>query len=181
MYGATPHTPSFAKNCVVARRLLERGSRCVYLADFEWDHHGAAPGQDLGIDLPIKCQQTDRAIAALLTDLEQRGLLDSTVVVWGGEFGRTPFEDGTLGFGRDHHPRAFSIWLAGGGFRGGEVYGATDELGWDVIHNPVTWNDVQATILHQLGFNHLELTWRFGGRDFRLTDVAGNVIREWLR
>jgi hypothetical protein len=169
--------PTFANNCLLARRLVESGVRFVQLYDWGWDHHGSSPGESIDETLPIKCQQVDRAIAGLLTDLDQRGLLDETLVVWGGEFGRTPMAQGN---GRDHHIKGFSLWMAGGGIRGGITYGATDELGYAAAENPVHVHDLHATILRLFGVDHTKLTYRLQGRDFRLTDVAGNVVEAVL-
>jgi len=168
---------NFARNCLLARRMVERGVRFVNIIYASWDHHA-----NLAKELPYNAGCVDQPIAALITDLKQRGLLDSTVVAWGSEFGRTPLADngGGKNTGRDHHPFAFSMLLAGGGFRGGHVHGKSDELGWGVVEQPVEVNDMQATLLHQFGLNHLKLTHRFQGRDFRLTDVAGNVQTDWL-
>jgi len=176
MYGAEPGKPSFANNCLLARRLLERGVRFVQLYHEAWDQHG-----NLKKDLKQNCQDTDQASAALVKDLKQRGLLDDTIVIWGGEFGRTPMVQGTgEPDGRDHHPNAFTMWMAGGGLKSGLVLGETDELGFNVTKNKVHVHDLHATLLHQLGFDHTKLTYRFQGRDFRLTDVHGNVVREVL-
>ncbi len=177
-YGAEPGTRSFANNCVMARRLLERGVRFVQLVDDGWDHHG-----QLVRRLRQKASEVDRPIGALLTDLACRGLLDETLVVFAGEFGRTPMNQGGQSgdrYGRDHHGRCFSIWMAGAGIRGGAVVGATDELGFDVVDRPFTVHDLQATILHLLGFDHERLTYRHSGRDYRLTDVHGQVMRDVL-
>ena len=170
LYGAEPGVPSFAANCLLARRLVERGVRFVQLFHEAWDQHG-----DLVNGLTKNCRDTDQACAALVADLKQRGLLDDTIVIWGGEFGRTPMVQGGND-GRDHHPNAFSMWLAGGGFKGGHTHGASDDLGFTAAEDPVHVHDLQATILHQLGFDHERLTYRFQGRDFRLTDVAGRVV-----
>jgi uncharacterized protein (DUF1501 family) len=184
MYGAQPGAASLANNCLLARRLIERGVRFVQLHDWGWDFHGTGPGEDIRQGLVNKCRTIDKAAAALIRDLKSRGLLDATLIVWSGEFGRSPFREGrTAGganLGRDHHPFAFTLWLAGGGIRPGMTYGASDELGFDVAEDPVTPNDLQATILHLLGMEHTRLTYRYQGRDFRLTDVAGNVVREVL-
>jgi hypothetical protein len=183
MYGAELGASSFANNCLLARRLVERGVRFVQLFDWGWDNHGTGRTDDLMHQLPLKCAETDRAIAALLLDLEQRGLLDDTLVVWGGEFGRTPMNEernGSKFLGRDHHPHCFTMWLAGGGVRAGAVVGATDELGYHVVEDPIHVHDLQATILHLLGLDHEKLTYRFQGREFRLTDVAGRVVRKLL-
>jgi hypothetical protein len=174
MYGAEPGKSSFANNCLLARRLVERGVRFVELFHEAWDQHG-----NLVKDLKANCEDTDRACAALLTDLKQRGLLDDTLVIWGGEFGRTPMVQGGDD-GRDHHPNAFTIWLAGGGARPGITLGETDELGFNVARDRVHVHDLHATILHLLGFDHTKLTYRFQGRDFRLTDVHGNVVPQLL-
>src|SRR5262245_32922755 len=174
MYGTTPGRPSFANHCLLARRLVERGVRFVQLYDADWDHHG-----NLFTSLPRKCREIDRPVAALLTDLRRRGLLDSTLVVWGGEFGRTPMlqGDGGAGAGRDHHKDAFCAWLAGGGVRGGFTYGRTDDLGYYPVENPMHVRDLHATVLHLLGLDHERLTFRYQGRPFRLTDIGGRVAR----
>jgi hypothetical protein len=170
MYGVEPGKPSFAYNCLLARRLVERGVRFVQLYHEAWDQHG-----NLVKDIQQNCKDTDQASAALVQDLKQRGLLKDTIVVWGGEFGRTPMVQGGSD-GRDHHPNAFTMWLAGGGFKPGVVLGETDDLGFNVTRDKVHVHDLHATILHQLGFDHKKLTFRFQGRDFRLTDVHGNVV-----
>ena len=170
MYGADPAKPNFARNCLLARRLIERGVRFVQLFHEAWDQHG-----DLKNGLKNNCRDTDQASAALVKDLKQRGLLEDTLIIWGGEFGRTPMAQGTDD-GRDHHSRSFSIWLAGGGIKPGSVYGETDEFGFNIVLNPVHVHDLNATILHLLGFDHTKLTYRFQGRDFRLTDVHGEVV-----
>ncbi|HXJ56535.1 MAG TPA: DUF1501 domain-containing protein [Verrucomicrobiae bacterium] len=169
LYGAKPGDGSFASNCLLARRLAERGVRFIQLYHRDWDHH-----DDVKKDIPYKADEVDRASAALLLDLKQRGMLDETLVVWGGEFGRTPMAQGK---GRDHHIKGFSIWMAGGGIRGGITYGATDEMGYAAVENPVHVNDFHATMLHLFGIDHTRLTYRSQGRDFRLTDIAGEVIR----
>ena len=170
---------AFATNCLLARRLVERGTRFVNIYHATWDHHA-----NLDQGLSFNCVMADQPIAALLQDLKQRGLLDSTLVVFAGEFGRTPLGENRKGreanTGRDHHPFAFSIWMAGGGIRGGQVVGATDELGWNVIEDPVHVHDFQATLLHLFGFDHTKLTYRFQSRDFRLTDLGGNVVTKLL-
>jgi hypothetical protein len=179
MYGTTPGKTSFANNCLLARRLLERGVRFVQLFHTDWDFHGGNGAQNLLTELPKRCKDVDGPSAALLTDLKQRGLLDDTLVIWGGEFGRTPMVQGQVTsdiMGRDHHPRCFSIWMAGGGIRPGITYGATDDLGYNVVTDPVHVHDFQATVLHCMGIDHEKLTYRFQGRDFRLTDVAGKVV-----
>ena len=178
LYGAKPGAASFANNCLLARRLIERGVRMVQLFDSDWDHHGG-----LSKRLPAKCKDVDQAMAALVTDLKLRGLLDETLVVWGGEFGRTPLRQGISGDGtktdpgRDHHKDAYTMWLAGGGIRGGVTYGKTDELGFNIAENPVSTHDLNATILHLLGIDHERLTFRYQGRDYRLTDVHGSLVR----
>ncbi|MGQ0636634.1 MAG: DUF1501 domain-containing protein [Planctomycetaceae bacterium] len=174
MYGAEPGKTTFANNCLLARRLVERGVRFVELFHESWDQHG-----NLVKDLKANCDDTDRACAALVKDLKQRGLLDDTLVIWGGEFGRTPMVQGGDD-GRDHHPNAFTMWLAGGGIRPGITIGESDDLGFNVAHDPVRVHDLHATILHLLGFDHTKLTYRFQGRDFRLTDVHGNVVHQLL-
>jgi hypothetical protein len=171
MYGVDPAKPGFARNCLLARRLVERGVRFVQLFHEAWDQHG-----DLKGALKRNCADTDRPAAALVKDLKQRGLLDDTLVVWGGEFGRTPMVQGGDD-GRDHHNRAFTVWLAGGGTRPGITYGQTDDLGFNVAKDPVHVHDLNATILHLLGFDHTRLTFRSQGRDFRLTDVHGEVVK----
>ena len=175
MYGAEPGRPSFANNCVLARRLVERGVRFVELFHESWDQHGS-----LISGLKKNCRDTDRASAALVSDLKQRGLLEDTLVLWGGEFGRTPMVQGGTDDGRDHHPNAFTMWMAGGGIRPGITIGKSDELGFNVVEDRVHVHDLHATILHLLGFDHTRLTYRFQGRDFRLTDVAGNVAQKLL-
>lgn len=181
LYGVDPATPSFARNCLLARRLVERGVRFVQLYHTDWDHHGNAD-LDLNGGIEKTCLETDRASAALIMDLKQRGLLDDTLVIWGGEFGRTPmgeFRDPNK-LGRDHHIDAFSMWLAGGGIKPGQVIGATDEIGYNAVEDPIHVHDLQATILHLLGLDHLKLTYKFRGREFRLTDVAGHVVEKLL-
>ncbi len=180
-YGAQPGKASFANNCLLARRLVERGVRMVQLYDADWDHHA-----DLATRLPRKCQDVDQGMAALVRDLKQRGLLDDTLVIWGGEFGRTPMSQVDSGSGtatkpgRDHHKDAFTMWLAGGGVKAGLTHGRTDDLGYSVAENPVHVHDLNATVLHLLGLNHERLTYRYQGRDFRLTDVHGKVVRDLL-
>jgi hypothetical protein len=174
MYGAQPGKPSFANNCLLARRLVERGVRFVQLFHEAWDQHGNLVG-----DLKKNCRDTDQACAALIKDLKQRGLLDETLVIWGGEFGRTPMVQGGSD-GRDHHPNAFTMWLAGGGVRPGLTLGESDEFGFNAVTDRVHVHDLHATILHLLGFDHTKLTYRFQGRDFRLTDVHGQVVKALL-
>ncbi len=179
LYGVDLGVGSFARNCLLARRLVERGVRFVQLYHWGWDSHGTSPRDDIVESLPARCLETDRASAALVTDLRQRGLLDETLVVWGGEFGRTAMNearDGSTHLGRDHHRDAFSMWLAGGGIAPGVSLGETDDLGWRVTRDPVDVHDLHATLLHLLGFDHERLTYRFQGRDFRLTDVSGRVV-----
>ena len=180
-YGAQPGKASFANNCLLARRLIERGVRMVQLYDADWDHHG-----DLAGRLPRKCQDVDRGMAALVQDLKQRGLLDDTLVIWGGEFGRTPMAQVDSGAGvatrpgRDHHKDAFTMWMTGGGVKTGQTFGSTDELGYHIADQPVHVHDLNATILHLLGLDHERLTYRYQGRDFRLTDVHGHVVKGLL-
>jgi len=170
---------TFSANCLLARRLVERGVRFVNLFHASWDHHS-----DLDNEIVFCTKMADQPVAALLKDLKQRGLLDSTLVVWASEFGRTPLGENRRGSqpntGRDHHPFAFSIWMAGGGIKGGQVIGATDDLGWHITHDPIHVNDFHATLLHLFGVDHTRLTYRFQGRDFRLTDVAGKVVHRLL-
>jgi Protein of unknown function (DUF1501) len=179
MYGATPGKASYANNCLLARRLIERGVRFVQLNHEAWDHH-----YDINRRLKEQCAETDKASAALVVDLKRRGLLDDTIVIWGGEFGRTPMvendPEGVHKLGRDHHNKAFTVWLAGGGFKPGVTVGKTDELGFNVVDDRVHVHDLHATVLHQLGFDHEKLTYRFQGRDFRLTDVEGVVQTKLL-
>jgi len=179
MYGAEPGKASFANNCLLARRLIERGVRFVNCYHGSWDHHSDVAG-----GLKYQCGETDQACAALLKDLKQRGLLDETLVVWGGEFGRTPMVESSAALGRsmgrDHHPQAFTMWMAGAGVRVGHTIGATDELGFNIAERPVHIHDIQATILYLLGLEHTNLTYRFKGRDFRLTDVFGNLVPELI-
>jgi hypothetical protein len=179
-YGARPGSSSLANNCLLARRLVEKGVRYVQLFDWGWDFHGTGPGEDIRDGLTKKCQTMDIPVAALIRDLKLRGLLDDTLVVWGGEFGRTPFREGRTSkgavLGRDHYPDCFTIFMAGGGSKPGISYGETDELGFSIIRDKVHVHDLQATILHLLGLEHTKLTYRFQGRDYRLTDVHGNVV-----
>ena len=169
--------PSFARNCLLARRLVERGVRFVQLYHTDWDHHGN-PGTELGKSLDERCQETDQPAAALVRDLKQRGLLNDTLVVWGGEFGRTPQGEARDSLGRDHHLEAFTMWLAGGGVKPGQSIGQTDEIGYYVTEDQVHVHDLQATILYLLGLDHKRLTFRFQGRDYRLTDVGGNLVEK---
>jgi hypothetical protein len=183
MYGTEPGKASFGNNCLLARRLVERGCRFVQLYHRGWDHHGDYEGNDLKHALPNICRETDKAAAALVKDLKQRGLLDETLVVWAGEFGRTPMNEGRNGVpfpGRDHHPKAFSIWMAGGGIKPGLSLGQTDELGYNVVEDPVHVHDLHATILHLMGLDHTRLTYKHMGRNFRLTDVSGNAVQKLL-
>jgi hypothetical protein len=178
MYGEEARKPgTFAANCLLTRRLLERGVRFVQLYHRGWDQHGGIP-----TNLPKQCRDVDQPQAALIRDLEQRGLLEDTLIIWGGEFGRTVYGQGGLqaDYGRDHHGRCFSVWLAGGGIRGGMVFGQTDDYGYNIVSDPVHIHDLNATILHCLGIDHERLTFRFQGRDFRLTDIHGNVVQNLL-
>ena len=179
LYGPDVQKPgTFARNCLLARRLAERGVKFIQLYHQGWDHHGNLPG-----GIKVQCRETDQASAALITDLKQRGMLDDTLVVWGGEFGRTNYSQGKLApndYGRDHHPRCFTIWMAGGGVKPGLVYGATCDYGYNIVENPVHVHDFHATLLHLLGVDHERLTFLFQGRRFRLTDVAGEVARGLL-
>lgn len=179
LYGIEDERPSFARNCLLARRLVERGVRFVQLYHTDWDHHGD-PTNHLGAPLEARCREVDRASAALVLDLERRGLLEDTLVLWGGEFGRTPMSEVRKFIGRDHHIEAFTLWLAGAGVRTGTSHGRTDEIGYSVVADEVHVHDLHATILHLLGIDHERLTFRFQGRDFRLTDVHGCVVREIL-
>jgi hypothetical protein len=180
LYGAKPGKPSFANNCLLARRLVERGVRFVQLTHRTWDMHGLASDDDLVNHCPAACAETDQPSAALVQDLKQRGLLDDTLVIWASEFGRTPVRQEGAYMGRDHHPKAYTIWMAGAGVKPGVAYGSTDEFGYNIAENPVSIHDVNATILHLLGIDHTRLTYRFAGRDFRLTDVEGDVVRPVL-
>ena len=181
MYGVQPGKTSFANNCLLARRLVERGVRVVQLFDSNWDHHS-----DLTNGLPRKCKDVDQAMAALVQDLKQRGMLNDTLVIWGGEFGRTPMQQVQAGNGnatkpgRDHHKDAFTIWMAGGGVKPGITYGRTDDFGFGVAENPVHVHDLNATVLHLLGLDHERLTFKYQGREFRLTDVHGKVVKGLL-
>jgi uncharacterized protein (DUF1501 family) len=170
---------TFAYNCLMARRLVERGVRFVQCFHAGWDHH-----RNLSTQFEIQCRDTDQPSAALVKDLKQRGLLDDTLVIWGGEFGRTPFIQGDITdikrWGRDHHPYAFTVWMAGGGIKPGITYGDSDDFAFNAIKDPVDVHDFQATVLHLLGVDHERLTFRFQGRQFRLTDVHGNVVKPIL-
>jgi hypothetical protein len=179
MYGAQPGRPSFANNCLLARRLVEGGVRFVQLYHTDWDHHGSG-GDNLTTGLDNVCRQVDRPIAALITDLKRRGLLDDTLVIWGGEFGRTPMGEVRDSVGRNHHIDTFTMFLAGGGVKPGLNLGTSDELGFAAVEDRVHVHDLQATVLHLLGLDHTKLTFRFQGRDFRLTDVHGEVVEKML-
>ena len=170
LYGTKGADGSFASNCLLARRLAERGVRFIQLYHRDWDHHG-----NIKNDIKLKAEEVDRASAALILDLKRRGMLDDTLIVWGGEFGRTPMAQGN---GRDHHIKGFSMWLAGGGIKGGISHGKTDELGYSAVEDVVPVHDLHATMLHLLGIDHKRLTYKFQGRDFRLTDVHGHVVRK---
>ncbi|HWE01537.1 MAG TPA: DUF1501 domain-containing protein [Tepidisphaeraceae bacterium] len=178
LYGAKPGQASFASNCILARRLVERGSRFIQLNHRDWDHHGGLPA-----GLPARCKDVDQASAALVMDLKQRGLLDDTIVIWGGEFGRTAYSQGEIrkdSFGRDHHPRCFTIWTAGGGFKAGHIHGQTDDLGYNIAADPVNVHDFHATLLNRLGVDHKKMVYRHEGRDYRLTDVSGEVVKDLI-
>jgi uncharacterized protein (DUF1501 family) len=183
-YGAAPGESSFANNCLLARRLVEKGVRFVHLFDWGWDFHGTGPKEDIRGGLTAKMAATDKPVAALINDLKERGLLEDTLIVWGGEFGRTPFREGRTSkgdiLGRDHYPDCFSVMLAGGGVKGGFQFGETDEMGFGGVKDKVHVHDLQATIMHLLGFDHERLTYRFQGRDYRLTDVHGHVVKDIL-
>jgi Protein of unknown function (DUF1501) len=179
LYGVKPGEAGFAANALLARRMIERGVRFVQLYHTDWDHHGER-GNNLDDDLEARCREVDQASAALVLDLKQRGLLEDTIVIWGGEFGRTPMGEVRETTGRDHHIDAFTIWVAGGGFKPGYLFGKTDELGFGVVEGGMHVHDLHATLLHQLGFDHEQLTYRFQGRDFRLTDVHGKVEKNIL-
>ena len=183
MYGTQPGQNSFANNCLLARRLVERGARMVQLYHRGWDTHGSSNNEDIVNKLTLLCRDTDQPAAALIQDLKQRGLLDTTLVVWGGEFGRTPMNEargGSKFLGRDHHPRAFTMWLAGGGIKPGVTIGRTDDVGYNIVEDPISVYDLQATILHLMGLDHTRLTYRFQGRNFRLTDVHGELVRKLI-
>lgn len=179
LYGEESRKPgTYTANCILARRLAERGVRFIQLFHRGWDQHGNLPR-----DIRLQCLQTDQASAALVMDLKQRGLLDDTLIIWAGEFGRTVYSQGTLkpdDYGRDHHPRCFSLWMAGGGIQGGVTYGSTDEFSYNIAENPVDVHDLHATMLHCLGVDHLKLTYKFQGRHYRLTDVHGRVVKTIL-
>ena len=179
LYGLEDEGPSFARNCLLARRLVERGVRFVQLYHTDWDHHGD-PSNHLGEPLEARCREVDRASAALVLDLERLGLLEDTLVLWGGEFGRTPMSEVRKFIGRDHHIDAFTMWMAGAGVKAGTSHGTTDEIGYSVVEGEVHVHDLHATVLHLLGIDHERLTHRFQGRDFRLTDVHGRVVHEIL-
>jgi uncharacterized protein (DUF1501 family) len=179
MYGVERDTPSFARNCLLARRLIERGVRFVQLYHTNWDSHGG-PGENLQSDFEKVCRDVDQAQAALVMDLKQRGMLKDTLVVWGGEFGRTPMGENRDTTGRNHHIDAFTMWFAGGGTKAGYVLGETDELGFNPVSDRAHIHDIHATLLHLLGLEHTKLTYRFQGRDFRLTDVHGELIRKMI-
>jgi uncharacterized protein (DUF1501 family) len=179
LYGADARKPgSYAANCILARRLAERGVRFIQLFHRGWDQHGNLPKQ-----IREQCEQTDQPTAALIQDLKQRGMLDETLIVWGGEFGRTVYSQGTLtetNYGRDHHPRCFAMFLAGGGIKGGVTYGETDDYSYNITRDPVDVHDLHATVLHCLGVDHTRLTFKFQGRHFRLTDVHGRIVKPLL-
>lgn len=179
LYGEDSRDPgTYAANCLLARRLIEKGVKFVQLYHRGWDHHNNLPGQ-----LPRLCKQTDQASAALIIDLKQRGLLDDTLVIWGGEFGRTNYSQGTLtntNYGRDHHPKCFSLWMAGAGVKKGMSYGRTDDFSYNIVENPVHIHDFQATLMHLLGIDHERFTYKFQGRRYRLTDVHGTVVKDIL-
>jgi uncharacterized protein (DUF1501 family) len=179
LYGEDARKPgTYAYNALLSRRLCERGVNFTQLFHRGWDTHGGLPGQ-----IKKRCKETDQANAALITDLKQRGLLEDTIVLWGGEFGRTVYCQGDLGennYGRDHHPRCFSMWAAGGGFKGGTTYGETCDYGYNITQDPVNVHDLHATLLHQLGIDHKKLTYKFQGRHYRLTDVHGHIVKGLL-
>ena len=179
LYGVDPKQPSFARNCLLARRLVERGTRFVQLYHTNWDSHGGS-GETLEKDFPQRCAEIDQGCAALVRDLKSRGMLEDTLVIWGGEFGRTPMGENREFTGRNHHIDAFTMWFAGGGVKGGQTLGKTDELGFNAVEDRAHVHDIHATILHLLGMDHKKLTFRFQGRDFRLTDVHGEVMHKLL-
>jgi hypothetical protein len=183
LYGTEPGKNSFSNNCLLARRLVQRGVRFVQLYHRGWDTHGFNAATDLVNRLTALCREVDRASAALIKDLKRTGLLDETIVIWGGEFGRTPMNEGARGskfLGRDHHARAFTMWLAGGGIKPGVTIGSTDDLGYNITEDPVSVHDLHATVLHLLGVNHTKLTYNFQGRNFRLTDVHGDLVTKLM-
>lgn len=185
MYGTKPGETNFANNVLLARKLVEKGVRFVQLFDWGWDTHGDSAGNAVDIGLINKCRKVDKPITALIQDLKQRGLLDETLVIWGAEFGRTPMQENREGKqmpfkGRDHHAEAYSMWMAGGGIKGGVTYGETDEIGYSITSGKTEAFDIQATILNRLGFDHEKFTYESQGRPFRLTDVSGKVINEIL-
>ena len=182
MYGTEPGQASFANNCLLARRLVERGVRFVQLYHWGWDHHGTSSVDDIATALPALCEQTDRASAALVKDLKERGMFDETLIVWGGEFGRTAMNEGRNNskfIGRDHHPRAFTMWLAGGGVKPGITVGRTDELGYNIVEDPVDVHDLHATALHLLGIDHEKLTYRFQKHRSLGTEAVAGSNREY--
>jgi uncharacterized protein (DUF1501 family) len=179
LYGIEKDKPSFGRNCLLARRLVERGVRFVQLYHTNWDSHGG-PGENLQSDFEKVCREVDQGQAALVQDLKARGLLKDTLVIWGGEFGRTPMGENRDTTGRNHHIDAFTMWFAGGGVKAGHVLGETDELGFNAVADKAHVHDIHATILHLLGIEHTKMTFRFQGRDFRLTDVHGKVVRELI-
>lgn len=183
LYGTQPGKESFANNCLLARKLVEQGVRFVQLFDWGWDSHGTSASDSIDLGFRNKCREIDRPMTALIMDLKQRGLLDETLVVWGGEFGRTPMQENRDNrdmpfMGRDHHTDAYTIWMAGGGVRKGVTYGETDEIGFTAVSGRSSVHDVHATMLHLLGFDHEKFTYEFQGRPFRLTDVEGNLISD---
>ncbi|MCS7023164.1 MAG: DUF1501 domain-containing protein [Bryobacteraceae bacterium] len=183
LYGTEPGKNTFANNCLLARRLVERGVRIVQLYHRGWDTHGNSQNGDIVNRLTALCREVDRGSAALVQDLKQRGLLEDTIVIWGGEFGRTPMNEARSGskfLGRDHHARAFTMWLAGGGIKPGVTVGKTDELGYNIVEDPVSVHDLHATVLHLLGIDHTKLTYKFQGREFRLTDIHGELVHKLL-
>jgi hypothetical protein len=183
LYGTEPGKNSFANNCLLARRLVERGVRCVQLYHRGWDTHGNSNTEDIVNKLTMLTRATDQGAAALIKDLKQRGLLDSTIVVWGGEFGRTPMNEargGSKFLGRDHHARSFTMWVAGGGINPGVTVGRTDDVGYNIVEDPVSVHDLHATLLHLMGIDHTKLTFKFQGRDFRLTDVHGELVHKLI-